>query len=276
LTDTPFKIHDDIKFECASLIAGWHEDAGNLGYGVLKYLKNNLQCRLMAEIEPTGYWPMNNILISDDVARFPESKLYYCPDKALLLFLSHSPNADWYRFLNTIIDMAGYHCRLQQVYTMGGMINLNAHTAARHISAVVSSSDMKQGFAGSDVEIEMDYETPVGQRPTLSSFLMWTARQRDIPAVSLWGPVPFYLAGLDDPRSWRPILTFLDERLKLGLNFTELEGRIKTQDEKIAIARGSNPELEELFKRLESGQMLSPEENDQLVGDLEEIFETDE
>jgi len=34
--------------------------------------------------------------------------------------------------------------------------------------------------------------------------------------------------------------------------------------------------LDELFKRLESGQMLSPEENDQLVGDLEDIFETDE
>lgn len=212
MSETLFKLHDDIKFECASLVVGWYEDPGNMGYGVLNFLRDKLNCRLLAEIEPAGYFPLNSVLITDDVALFPESKLYYCPEKELLLFLSYSPTGDWNKFLNTLFDMASYHCRLQQIYTMGGLVTLNAHTAPRQLSAVVNTALMKKFVSGSEVDTSLDYETPEGQRPTMNSFLMWIAKERDVPAAGLWIPVPFYLTGVEDPAGWVKILEFLDKR----------------------------------------------------------------
>ena len=241
-------MHNDIKFECASLVVGWYDDAGSVGYGVLNYLKDKLDCRLLAEVEPTGYFPLNSVLISDDVAQFPESKLYYCPEKELLLFLSYSPSGDWYKFLNTIIDMASYHCRLRQIYTLGGMITLNAHTVPRQLSAVSNTVQMKKMIAGNnEVDTGMDYETSEGQRPTLNSFFLWVAKERDVPTVSLWIPVPFYLTGVEDPAGWLKILELLDKRFDLGLDFADLDKAIAGQDGKITRARHDNIGLDELL-----------------------------
>jgi predicted ATP-grasp superfamily ATP-dependent carboligase len=272
LSETSFKLHDDVKFECASLIVGWYEDSGNTGYGSLNYLKDKLNCRLLAEIEPAGYFPMNNILISDDVAQFPESKLYYCPDKQLLLFLSSSPSGDWYKFLNTVIDMASYHCRLLHIYFLGGMVALNSHTAPRQISAVVSAAGVKKVIQGDEIDTSMDYETPEGQRPTMNSFLMWIAKKREIPSAGFWIPVPFYFAGVDDPRGWLKILEFLDKSFDLGLDFADLDKIISAQEAKISRARNENSELDEIFKRLETGQLLTPEENEKVAAEIEEIL----
>ena len=131
MNDKPYKFQAEIKFECPSLIVGWNGDAGNLGSGILGYLKDKLKCLLLAEIEPTGFFPLNGVQIVDDVARFPESRLYYCPGKELLLFETDAPHSDWYRFINTVFDMAQFHCRLNEVYTIGGMISFNAHTAGK-------------------------------------------------------------------------------------------------------------------------------------------------
>lgn len=272
MSEISFKLHDDVKFECASLIVGWYEDSGNTGYGSLNYLKDKVNCRLLAEIEPAGYFPMNNILISDDVAQFPESKLYYCPEKQLLLFLSSSPSGDWYKFLNTVIDMASYHCRLQQIYFLGGMVTLNSHATPRQISAVVSAAGVKKLIQGDEIDTSMDYETPEGQRPTMNSFLMWIAKKRGIPGAGFWIPVPFYLAGVDDPRGWLKILEFLDKSFDLGLDFADLDKIISAQEAKISRARNENGELDELFKRLETGQLLTPEENEKIVANIEEVL----
>ena len=267
-----YKFHEEIKLECPSMIIGWNEDAGGIGTGVVSYLVKKLKGRLLAEIEPTGFFPLNGVTIRDDVARFPESKLYYCPENELLLFESDSPHADWYRFLNTVIDMAQFHCRLNEIYTIGGMIALNAHTAPRRVTAVASLPEEKAEIRGFEIDSAMNYETPEGQRPTLSSYLIWVAGQRKIKGASIWAPIPFYLTSVDDPQSWRMLLIFFDKKFGLNLNFADLDRSIAAQNEKLSQARLNTPELDEYIKRLETNQPLSQEENDKLVMEIEEIL----
>ena len=272
MKEKQFKFHSEFKLECPSLIAGWVDDAGGIGSGVTGYLRRKLKSYLLAEIEPMGFFPLNGVVIRDDIARFPESKLYYCPEKELLLFESDSPHGDWYRFLNTIIDMAQFHCRLDEIYTIGGMISLSAHTAPRQVMAVASMPEAKAVISGYNIDTTMNYETPSGQRPTLSSYLIWLAGQRKIKGASVWVPIPFYLTSVDDTQSWRMLLEFFDKRFGLGLDFSDLDQKIEEQYEKLNRARTTSPELDGYIKRLETSQPLTQDENDKLVMDIEEIL----
>jgi hypothetical protein len=272
LNDTPFRLYEDVKFECATLITGWHEDAGGVGEGIINYLMGNLRCRLLAEIEPAGFFPLNGVIIEDDVAEFPESKLYYCAEKDLLLFLSQTPNAGWFRFLNTLIDMSSYHCRVDKIYSVGSLISLNAGPTEQKLVGVSNILAMKKLLIQSGIDMSTNYETPDGQRPTLSSFLMWVARSRNIPMAALWSQVPFYLSSVDAPQSWRLALEFFDRELKLGLSFEELDEEIEEHNKRITEARTNTPELNSLLGRVEASEVLSPEDNDKLVGYIEDAL----
>jgi predicted ATP-grasp superfamily ATP-dependent carboligase len=273
---SPLKIYDDIKLECASLIVCWTQDAGRIGIGIADYLISKLNCRVFGEIEPTGFFPLGGVTVEDNVAQFPQSKLYHCPQKGLLIFRSDTPRADWYRFLNAILDLAGYRCRLSEMYTIGSMIYLSPHTAPRQITGVANSTSMKQILQRYAIDASSDFETPDTQRPTINSYLLWVAKQRNISGASLWSSIPFYLTGTTDPQAWRKTLGFLNQRFELDFDFTDLDKEVADVNEKLAKARQDYPELNDYLNRLEANQELTIEENEKLVEDIEEFLKKKE
>ncbi len=268
----PFKIYDDIKLECASLIVCWTRDVGRIGLGVAEYLISKLNGRIFGEIEPAGFFPLGGVVVEGDVARFPQSRLYHCPEKNLLIFVSDTPQAEWLRFLNAIFDLAGYRCRLSEVFTIGGMISLSAHTVPRQVTGFANSAQMKQVLRQFGVDSLVDYETPETQRPTINSYLLWLAKQRNLAGASLWSPIPFYLTGTADPPAWRKVLDFLNKRFELALDFVDLDKEIENVNERLAKARQDYPELNDYLNRLEANEGLTLEENEKLVKDIEEYL----
>jgi proteasome assembly chaperone (PAC2) family protein len=119
---------------------------------------------------------------------------------------------------------------------------------------------------------DVDYETPPGHRPTLSTFLLWVAKRRNMVGASLWVPVPFYLVATEDPWAWRKALDFLDNRLGLGLDFEDLDEEVTRQNERIAQARIRFPEIDDYIRRLEGNLGLTQEENEKLVKEIEELL----
>jgi proteasome assembly chaperone (PAC2) family protein len=111
----------------------------------------------------------------------------------------------------------------------------------------------------------MDFETPPGSRPTLNSYLLWIAKNREIPAANLWVPVPFYLMTGEDPTAQKKALEFLDKRLELGLDYSAIDTGIKQQNEKLRRLRLSSEEIDGSLRKLESNQRLSEEEHENLV-----------
>jgi predicted ATP-grasp superfamily ATP-dependent carboligase len=266
------RFYDKVKFDCPSLIVGWKEDAGAIGSGILDYLRDKLNAKLFAEIEPTGYFPLNGVTVNDDVAVFPECRFYYSSDKRLLLLESHSPHTDWYRFLNTVIDVSLANCRLSEIYTIGGMISLAPHTTPRQVMAVSGSAEARLDLQNYGLDTSMNYETPEGQRPTLSSYLVWLAAQKRIKGASIWVPVPFYLTSVSDPEAWELLLRFFDRRFDLGLDFAELEREVADRRRLLEQARRDNAEMDEFIKRLESNLPLTQDENDKLIQEVEEVL----
>ncbi|MCK4697658.1 MAG: PAC2 family protein, partial [Dehalococcoidia bacterium] len=111
-----------------------------------------------------------------------------------------------------------------------------------------------------------------GQRPTLSSFLLWVAKRRNMAGASLWVPVPFYLVSTEDPQAWRITVEFLDKRFGLGIDFRDLDEEVARQNEKIAQVRIRFPEIDDYIRKLESNLGVTQEENEKLVKEIEEFL----
>jgi len=268
----PFKIHNKPKLQSSSLVLGWSEDMGNLGRKVTGYLNRKLNGQEFAEIEPEDFFSLGGVAIEGNLAQFPESKFYACPEHELVVFQSDSPGAEWYKFLNSVLDVAEQHCRVKELYTIGAMVSFSAHTAPRELLAVVNSAEMKEVLSQYDLARDMDYQTPPGERPTLNSFLLWIAKGRNIPGVSLWVPIPFYLAAMEDAQAQKKVLSFLNERLDLKIDFSDLDEKVQEQNEQLARARSRFPQIDDCINRLESNLMLSEEENEELIKKIEDFL----
>jgi len=265
----PLKIYGKPKLESSSLVVGWGEDAGRLGTKVIDYLNKRLGGKEFGEIEPADFFPLGGVSVEDDVAQFPESKFYWCPEKKLAVFKSNRPASEWHKFLNLVLDVAEHYCHAKELYTIGGMVSVAAHTSPRELLAVANSPEMREILIQYDLARGFDYETPPGQRPTLNSFLLWVARRRNIAAASLWVPIPFYLVAAEDPRAWRKTVEFLDRRFVLGIDFRDIDEDVSRQDEKIAGLRSRSSEVDSYIQKLESNLGLTEEENEKLVKEVE-------
>ena len=258
--------------QTSSLVVGWSQDAGDLGTKVIDYLIENLGCQELGEIEPADFFPLEGVAVEDDVAQFPESRFYWCPEKNLVVFKSNPPTSRWYKFLNCILDVAQDYCHSKELYTVGGMVYFSAHTTPRELLTTASLLEMKQILSRYDLARDTNYETPPGQRPTLNSFLLWVAKRRNVAAANLWVPIPFYLVGAEDPgASWKTI-EFLDRRLGLGIDFKDLDEEMARQNERIAQLRITLPEIDTYISRLESNLSLTQEESEKLAREVEEFL----
>ncbi len=268
----PFKARRIPGMENSTLLVAWDEDATKLGGRVSDYLIERLGGRGFAEIEPEGFFPLAGVSVDDNIVQFPECRFFYCRRQNLVICKSSPPRSNWFRFMDLVLDLGERYCDVRQVYTFGAMVALSAHTAERSLLAVASSPQMREELLPYDLVMDVDYETAAGQRPTLSSFLLWVAQKRGLEAASLWVPVPFYLLTNEDPRAWKRILGFLDRRLRLKLDLSALDEEIAAQDRRISEIASRSPLLSHYIRRLQSNLSLTQEENEKLVKEIEQFL----
>ena len=268
----PFKFSRPPELQSPSLVVGWSADAGKLGAKVTDYLNRKLGGQSFYEIEPLEFSPLSGVTIEDDLIQFPEAKFYSCPKNDLMIFRSDPPSYEWYKFLSLILDIAEHYRHVKELYAIGGMVSLAAHTAPRELMGTFNSLELKEALSDYNLTRGLDYETPPGQRPTLNSFLLWVAKGRNIPGVNLWVPIPFYLVTTDDPKAQKMVLEFFNRRFDLQIDFNDLDEEIARRNEKIAQIRTRSPEIDEYIARLERNLRLSEDENERLVKEIEKFL----
>jgi len=267
-----FNLYKQPKLENPSLVIGWSEDAGRLGPGVIDFLKEKLGAEKFCEIEPFDFFPLGGVAIKHDLIQFPESEFYSCESKNLVLFKSNPPSYEWYKFLNLVLDIADKYCGVKELYTIGGIISPTAHTSPRRISTVVNRPELKEILAKYGCKTDLEYRTPPGARPTLSSFLLWAARRKNIVGASLWGEVPYYLAAQEDPRAWETLIELFNKRFNLGIDLGEINRAIEKQEEMIDKMRMENTEIDEYIRKLETFRTLTHDESEKLVNEIENLL----
>ena len=263
-----FKFFEQPQFENPSVLVGWNEDAGNLSPKVIECLNRKIKSRCFCEVEPTGFFSLGAVAIENDVAQFPENRFYYSETANLVIFKGSEPHFEKYRFLNAIVDVAEHYCKAKELFTINGIISPVAHTSSRRILTVFNQQRLREKLQGYGLE-DMTWEG----RPAISSYLLWVARERGIPSVSLWPEIPFYLAAGEDVQAIKLILRFLDKRFELGLDLKELDEKIRDRNLKIDNLREENPDINRYIGMLESRLSLSEEEQLELIEGITEILE---
>jgi proteasome assembly chaperone (PAC2) family protein len=258
------------KMRKPTMIVGWETDTAQLGSRVTDYLIKNLDAQPFADIAPEEFFPLGGVTIENDIVQFPQSTFYASREHNLIIFRSAQPRFEWHKFLSLIIDVAQDFYRVKEMYAVGGMITMAAHTIPRETWATFSTPQFKKTLNSCQLFREMEFETPPGARPTLNSYLLWIAKTRKLAAANLWVPVPFYLAGHDDYFAHKQALEFFNKRLTLGLDYSTLDTSIKQQNDKLARLRQSSAEIDACLKKLENNQGLAEEEHGDLVKAVDE------
>ena len=132
------------KLRKPTLVVGWESDTAQLGAKVTDYLIKNLDAQAFCEIDPVEFFPLGGVAIENDIVQFPQSTFYACHEHNLIIFQSAIPRYEWYKFLNLIIDVAQEYYRVKEMYAIGGMITLAAHTVPRDSWATFSSPQIKK------------------------------------------------------------------------------------------------------------------------------------
>ncbi len=271
-----FKFSEQFKFENPSnlassgrvLIVGWNKDAGQLSPKVIEYLNKKTKSRSFCEVESADFFSLAGVTIEENIAQFPEVKFYCGQRKDLVIFKSSEPAFERHRFLNDISDFAQHYCKIKNLYTISGTVSSIAHTDSRKILAVFNQQEFQNQLAGFGLE-DMNWEG----KPAVSSYLLWVAKKKGIPGVSLWPQIPFYLAAGEDFQAIKLILSFLDRRFNLEMDFKKLDEQITEQNRKIEQLRQEDPEVNRHIATLESGLSLSEEEQFELIKEVTELFE---
>jgi len=268
----PLKFSAQPKLRKPTMVIGWESDTARLGERVTDYLINSLGAQPFCEIDPVEFFPLGGVTIENDIVQFPQSTFYASREHNLVIFRSAIPRYEWHEFLNLIVDVAEEYCHVKEMYAIGGMITAAAHTAPSEAWATFSSPKIKKALSPFQLSREMNFETPPGSRPTLNSYLLWVAKNRDVSASNLWIPVPFYLMTSEDPAAHKKALEFLDKRMGLGLDYSAIDATIKQQNERLKRLRISSEEIDGCIRKLENNQRLSEEEREGLVKGIDEYL----
>lgn len=272
MTNDPLKFYRQPELRQPSLVVGWNSDIGKLGSKVTGYLNKKLKGEIFAEIEPFDFFPFRGVVIEDNVIQFPESRFFAASEYDLVIFQSDIPVLEWYKFLNLLLDAAENNCRIKEVYAVGGMVSPGAHTSPRQITATFNSIEFKRDLDYYNFAGEINYETPGGQRPTFNSCLLWAGQKRNLPCMTLWVPIPFYLVTVGDPGAQKMLLEFFNHRLNLEIDLSDLDEDIRKQNARIFELRTLNSEIDESISKLESNLRLSDEENQNLITEIERFM----
>lgn len=268
----PVKFSRKPELQRTTMVVSWITDPVGLGESVTGYLNTRLTNEPFCQIEPSDFFQLEGVHIENDVIQFPESAFFAGARKDLVIFRSTPPRFDWHRFLTMVLDVAQQQCDVAELYVVGGMVSLVPHVAARELLGNFGTQEVKDSLASYNISFTWNYETPPGQRPTLNSYLLWAAQQRNIPSVALWVPIPFYLTGSGDPKAQVRILEFFNRKLNLCMSFDDLDEEVRKQNSAITRAREESEEINEFISKIERGETLSAEDSQKLAAGIDKAL----
>jgi predicted ATP-grasp superfamily ATP-dependent carboligase len=251
-----------------TLLVSWQtRDFGKVASRVMDRLIEETAGIEVAEIKPQGFFSFGGVRFENDLVKVPESIFRASAKRNLLMLKSNEPEFEHYQFLTTLLEVAVSHYRVRKIYTLNGTLSLTAHTLPRKILAVFNQPELGEEVRAGGAEA-LTWEGP----PALSSYLLWTARGKGIPAASLWLEVPFYLASGEDPQAIKTALSFLDRKFDLGLDPGSFDGEIRDQSERLSQLRKENVDVDRWIHLLETGETLEEEDQFKLTKEVRDCL----
>jgi proteasome assembly chaperone (PAC2) family protein len=235
--------------------AGWN-DAASAATTALEAVAVSLGAQRVAEIDPEEFYDFQvtrpTIRMAEGLTRevdWPANYIYAAvapnAERDIVIVSGIEPNLRWRSFADAVLE-AAERFNVSMVVTLGALLADVPHTLSVPITGLASDPDLVERLSLS----RSSYEGPTG----IVGVLHDACRQRGITSASLWAAVPHYVAAVPNPKAALALLRRLEGFTGIAIEASELEdamGRFETQVDR---AVASNPEIEDLVRRLESEQ----------------------
>ncbi len=267
--------------------AGW-PDAAEVATTAARFLVRHWSARRFASIDPEHFYVFTVVRpVVRQVGPFrrevqwPANDFYAArqaiPGQDAVVLVGVEPNLRWKAFAEAVLHVVRV-CNVRFVLTLGGLLADVPHTGPVRLTGTANSPQLLERLESVGVR-RSRYEGPTGIHSVLHEAL---TRNR-LPAASIWGNVPHYLATASNPKVVLGILTAVRSFLGTELNLWELEIAAQRFVRQVDEAIAQNPEMAAYVRALEEkeGIIPSPEpeeppgelpSKEALLKDLEEFL----
>lgn len=248
---------------------GWN-DAANAASSAATWLVRHFGAQRFARIEPDQYFDFGShrpeVELVDGVTRalrWPTTDCFAAvvpaSDRDLVIVVGLEPNYHWRTFCDATIAVAReMGCEL--VVTFGALLADVAHTRPVRLTGAANDPDLvtRLGLEHSR------YEGPTG----IVGVLHHRCREMGLPSVSLWAPVPHYLAAPPDPVASRALLDRFGALVGVALDLQELDDESDAWRRRIDEFVAADPEATAYVGQLEErGDSAAREELEHASGE---------
>jgi proteasome assembly chaperone (PAC2) family protein len=259
-TDNGLHLHQDLdalvlRRPYAVLGFGGWIDAGFAATGAVRYLIDQLDAKLIAELDPETYYsftdtrPRVQIEGEARVPQWPRAEWFAARtsdeiDHDLLLFVAPEPNLRWRTFTNVMLDLL-QRLDTEAVVSLGAVLAPIHHRARVSIRGRATNDALRAQLRKRRLR-SGNYQGPTG----ITTVLLAAAQERGMPGFSLSASSPNYLANIPNPRVSAALLRMLADISGIALPLAEIERDARALVEQVDQSLASQPELREAVERL--------------------------
>ena len=231
---------------------GWN-DAGDAASGALAWLRHRWGASRIAGIEPEEFFDFQvsrpQVSLIDGVTRhitWPANDCYAAhvrqADRDVVLLAGVEPNLRWRSFCQSVLTVAG-QTGCEMVVTLGALLADVPHTRPVNLTGTAADPELIQRLGLQHSR----YEGPTG----IVGVLHDACRQSGMPSVSLWAPVPHYVATPPNPKATRALLERLGELLSIPVELAELTTAAQAWEQRVDELVSSDPDVSAYVRQLE-------------------------
>ena len=234
------------------LVAVW-PGMGNVAAGAGAYLVAKLGAKLVFELPSREFFDVQHIEVKDGLARIgrlPRSMVFEWRGgdhrHDVLVFLGEAqPQQNGYAFCHRLLDYAMQR-GVKRVFTFAAMATQLHPSSNPRVFGVATENDELLEVKNLGVEILRE-----GQISGLNGVLLAACAERNLPGICLMGELPFFAAGVPNPKASQVVLDVFSRLAGVSIDFTEINEQAE------AVEQGL---LQLLEKMKESARQQSDEE----------------
>jgi len=229
---------------------GWN-DAADASSTAAGWLTQHGTANRVASIDPEEHFDFQgrrpHVELVKGVTRqitWPENAFFIVQrdERDLVVLRGVEPSYRWKSFCRAVLDVAR-DTECEMVVTLGALLADVPHTRTARVTGASTDTQLvdRLGLATSR------YEGPTG----IVGVLHDQCREHSIPSVSLWAPVPHYLAAPPNPPATLALLERLGALCELELDLERLERTAAAWREKVDEVTAADDDVRGYVETLE-------------------------
>src|SRR3954452_20298008 len=235
-----------------SAFKGWN-DAGEAASAAVQFLCEAFDAEPLATIDPEDYYDFTavrpTVRLVEGRSRaidWPENSFSAdrvpSADPDLIMLRGVEPSLRWKTFCSSVMDVAEA-TGAKMMVTLGALLADVPHSRPVGITGLASAEGLVErlGFE------RTNYEGPTG----IVGVLHATCADAGMESVSLWAPVPHYVAATHNPKAALALVRGFEGIAGTAIDATQLEGASEDYDRQVTAAVAREPDVKAFVERLE-------------------------